>query len=709
MYLALLLTLAGCATESRRQTSRDDVQPVRLLARPPAETPGKPPTELTPQIVIDEAGKRVARAVERGTGTFVRSSTGGIQRALTTDASGEVTLNLVDADLREVIHLVLNEGLGANYMVDPTVAGRVTIQTMRPVPPKDLIAILDSMLRMNSAALVQVDGLYKVVPIEQALSSGPIVGLKPLPAASRPGFSVQVIPLRYVSPVQMRDLLAPFAPLGGAIQADPARNLLLLAGSTEQLATLNDLVASFDVDWLKGMSFGLFPLDTAAAIEIAKELDQVFDTETGPLAGALRFVPTERLNAILVVASQPEYLDRAELWIERLDRTSTGEEAQIYVYPVQNARAANLAEVLSEIFNAQGTTIGGPGILAPGLEPVELRSTSMFDIGEVAEPREERNQVDSNSDRGFRSPRRVAAAHHGGPDSSIRIIADDATNSLVIHAKPGDYRKIREALEKLDVRPLQVLIEATIAEVTLRNQLRYGIEWFFRFGSNQASLTSGETNLPVRQFPGFSALFTSADDLRLVLNALENLTDIDVISSPQVVVLDNQTAQLQVGDEVPILTQQVQSAEADANIINSVEQRQTGVILSVTPRVNASGLVTLEIQQEVSDVVPTTTSSINSPTISQRSIASTVAVQSGETVALGGLIRDNTRNTRSGLPFLSRLPAIGPLFGSTDKRNERTELIVLLTPSVIANTEQARAVTDELLGRLRGLAPLPGT
>ena len=300
-------------------------------------------------------------------------------------------------------------------------------------------------------------------------------------------------------------------------------------------------------------------------------------------------------------------------------------------------------------------------------------------------------------------PRPPAGAHR---KNEIRIIADDSTNALVIRASPRDYRKVRDALAKLDILPLQVLIEATIAEVSLRDQLRYGIEWFFRSGEFQTRFSTATGGGVSPRFPGFSALFQNAD-AAVVLNALENITDVDVISSPQVVVLDNQTAQLQVGDQVPILTQQAQSVvDVDAPVLNSIEQVQTGVILSVTPRVNAGGLVTMEIQQEVSDAVETTTSTINSPTISQRRIASTIAVQSGETVALGGLIRDNRDNRQTGLPFLSKLPVIGSLFGVTDTTSERTELLVLITPTVIGSQEEARAATEELRRRLSSVAPL---
>jgi general secretion pathway protein D len=707
VFLAVFTGLAGCAAESWRQAGRDE--PARLPASTAAETLGKTSAEPTRPIAINDADQQVARAVDRGTGTFVRPLNDGAEAA-TTNASGEITLNVVDVELREVVRLVLQDALGVNYVIDPSVGGRITVQTTRPVPAGDLVPVLDAVLRMNGAALVQTGDLFRVMPIDQALTSGPMPEVRPLPGARSRGFGVQVVPLRFVSATELAPLLEPFAPAGGAVQVDAARNLLLLAGTSEQLATLQNLVSIFDVDWMRGMSFGLFPLDTAAASDLAHELDQVFGgTETGPLAGVVRVVPIERLNAILVVSSQPSYLDQAETWIERLDRVGEGEEPEIHVYPVQNGRAATLAEVLSEIFDARTATVGEPSLLAPGLEPIELTSTQPFALGGAPDVRQTlagRTEADERrrpARSGLTGPRPPAGAHR---KNEIRIIADDSTNALVIRASPRDYRKVRDALAKLDILPLQVLIEATIAEVSLRDQLRYGIEWFFRSGEFQTRFSTATGGGVSPRFPGFSALFQNAD-AAVVLNALENITDVDVISSPQVVVLDNQTAQLQVGDQVPILTQQAQSVvDVDAPVLNSIEQVQTGVILSVTPRVNAGGLVTMEIQQEVSDAVETTTSTINSPTISQRRIASTIAVQSGETVALGGLIRDNRDNRQTGLPFLSKLPVIGSLFGVTDTTSERTELLVLITPTVIGSQEEARAATEELRRRLSSVAPL---
>ncbi len=685
----------------------------------------------------------MAPVVERGTGLFAQSPPARSRASIARDAAGAVTLNVVDADLREVVRLVLEDTLHVNYVIDPAVHGTITVQTSQPVPSASLPAMLDAILRVNGAALVEVGDLYKVVPIDQALTSGPAPGIHPVPAANRPGFSVRVVPVRFVSAAELAPLLEPFAPPGGSLQVDPERNLLLLAGTPDELSTLTDLVSMFDVDWLAGMSFGLYPLEFARPAALVTELGQIFDLESGPVSGVVRFLPIERLGAVLVMTSQPAYLERAHAWIQRLDQAGEGGEPQVFVYSVQNGRAADLADVLGEIFNVKSTAVGPQDLLAPGLQPAAIGSSLMGRESETgqaaAEPaaprpttlqparpgslqqpgREPGAQPSLQATRpptlrAGRSPTvqpaTPGAAAEGQPE--IRIIADATTNSLVIWAAPRDYRKIRKALEQLDILPLQVLIEATVAEVTLNNELRYGVEWFFHSGDFSASFSRLDTGLVNGLFPGFSALFQGGD-VTAVLNALESVTNVDVVSSPHLLVLDNQTARIQVGDQVPITVQQATSVtNPDAPIVNSIELRDTGVILSVTPRVNASGLVVMELQQEVSNVArsaqQTTTSEQSTPTIAQRQISSTVAVQSGETIALGGLIQDNQTNSRSGVPFLSRLPIIGPLFGTRDHTKDRTELLVLLTPRVIRGVAEARAVTDEMRRRLQSVAPLTG-
>jgi general secretion pathway protein D len=282
---------------------------------------------------------------------------------------------------------------------------------------------------------------------------------------------------------------------------------------------------------------------------------------------------------------------------------------------------------------------------------------------------------------------------------------------VLVLARPDQQPKIAKALAKIDVMPRQVLVEATIVEITLSGELKYGLQWYLtHHGRNNAAvldttIDNSTTAGLYKMFPGFSySVLDGAGQVRAILNALASESKLHVLSSPSVMVLDNQTANILVGDQVPIVTQQQQSTlTTSPEIINSVQYRDTGVQLSVTPRVNAGGMVTLEISQEVSDVIKTTTSGIDSPTIRQRKILSTVAVRSGQTVALGGLMRHNESTNESGIPVLHKLPVVGALFGGKDISSERTELLVMLTPRVVRDPEELARVTEELRNKLTEL------
>jgi general secretion pathway protein D len=280
----------------------------------------------------------------------------------------------------------------------------------------------------------------------------------------------------------------------------------------------------------------------------------------------------------------------------------------------------------------------------------------------------------------------------------IRVVADHTNNAILVWSTPNDYRMVVSVLRKLDQVPLQVLIEATIAEVRLNENLEYGVQWAFQSGDFSAKLANNTAGIVNAVFPGFNMVL-NATEVQAALRLLSEVTDVEIVSSPQIMVLDNQPARLQVGDQVPVATGETIS-DTGILIQSSVQYFDTGVILEVTPRVNASGLVTLEILQEVSDAVVTESSQINSPTIQQRRIRSIVSVQSGETIALGGLIRERATDGSSGIPVLSDIPLVGNAFKTTDRGVERTELLVLITPRVIRGPAQAREVTDALRQRL---------
>ncbi|TDI56333.1 MAG: type II secretion system protein GspD [Alphaproteobacteria bacterium] len=709
--LALVVSAAamlGACAELRDMMRESQRPEVVAEGAGMAEAAGKPATAGDQPIAAEAPREADVSEIIRGTGKFIDRKAAA-RSAVAVTPTGDITLNFADADIREVVRSVLGDTLGANYVLSPKVQGKVTAHTSRPLPRSALLATLENILRLHGAVLVEADGVYKVLPASEATSGAirPRLGK----GARGRGFGVQIVPLEFIAVAEMEKILQPFTTTGSILRVDKARNLLLLSGTRQELGNLLDIVGIFDVDWLAGTSVALVQLKYTEAKDVIEDLEKVFGNQSdGPMAGLVRFQPIERLNAVLVMSARPAYLKKVQEWITRFDRTSDEAGRRLFVYFVENGRAVDLAATLGQIFGTAAAPAPARAALAPGLKPVEVRTEKTV-VRTTAKPGEKPPATGQPRPMGAKktpAPKGAkAAAISIEGESEIRIIADEANNALVILATPADYRMVEAAIKKLDIVPLQVLIEATIAEVTLNDQLKYGIEWFFRTGSSSFALTegAGDDTTPDQILPNFSFLFNTPS-ARVVLNALDKVSDVNIISSPQLMVLDNQTARLQVGLQVPFATQSsVSVGDPDAPLVSTIQQLDTGVILNVTPRVNPGGLVIMEIEQEVSFVKDPGTGGVT-PTIDQSKISTTVAVQSGETVALGGLIQDTRTKITQGIPLLSRLPIIGPLFGVKEDNTDRTELLVLITPHVVRNMEEARRVTEELRRRVRAVRPL---
>lgn len=703
-------------------------------AQPAAETPQS--------LARTTAGTQTQPKIEeiQGTGLFVDDkirpkATGPSQRG------GSVTLNFVDADIRDVIKTVLGSTLGENFAIDPKVKGTITLQTTKPIPRHSVLSTLESALSLNGLALIRSANLYRVVASKSAAQNAARPRIAGMTGSSGEAYGVEILPLDYAAATEMAKIIEPLAPSGAVIRTDSVRNILIVGGTRHERETIADIVSIFDVDWLSGMSFALVPLEFAPPKEAITDLERVFGTGSGgPLEGLVKFFPVERRKAVLVVSAKPGYIAQARDWIKRLD-IGGEDEKRLYVYSVENARATDLATILSQVFSDSPASALPSRTVAPEQRQTRLTTRDRNSRGSTpntvtaqafgpplsaaqASPAPASVPTRAGAPRRVRPSGAPSTARPAVPQGAeavegplpeeltARIIPDDVNNALVIMARPAVWRMIEEALRKLDVVPLQVMIEATIAEVTLNDDLRYGVQSFFDKGKSTATLSSQDTGAVSSIFTtagGFSYIFDNGD-IRAILNALDSVTDIRVISSPQVLVLDNRTAELQVGDQVPVSTQQsVSNTDPDAPTVNSVELLDTGVVLRVTPRVNASGVVNLEIEQEESSAVSTTTSGIDSPTIQQRKLSTTVVINSGETVALGGLIRDTQTDAISGIPLLSSIPVIGNLFSSSTESGRRTELLVLITPKVIRNQEEARAVTRDLRKTLHNAAAIRNT
>ncbi len=739
---AAVLALGACQTKGDR-TDRPLSDTLSSLGIDPAGR-GNDPQSLTaangarPATVGgNPAQPIIVRGQEPGVGT------GAPVRPLAT--GGAIELNFEDAGIPTVAKTILGDLLGLTYSVDPRVQGRMTLAAGRPMARAEALSLFETALRMNGAALLVHDGVYSVVPASEVRQPGSPARYADIAnAAGAVGSAFSLYAPRHGQATSLKTILEPLYPVQGMIQADAERNLLIVSGTGEERRAVIEAAQGFDQDFLAGQSVGVFPLSRATPAEVIDELSMIYAIKGGADSN-VRFLPVDRMRAVLVVARRAAVLEQAGAWIRRLDQGGDGERT-INVHPLQHAKAADLARVLSRLFgggagdsgsplapNVQGARLsvdmagaasGGtaPGVASatPGTPATSFSSgssgasvggsttgsTGAASGGGLSSARTVRNSAAFGA--GDSSGSEFGAT--GGGGNAPRIAAHTTSNSLVVYATPAEYRLIQAAIGKLDIVPQQVMIEATIAEVTLNDSLRYGVQYFLKgngFANVKGSALGFDSNDKAglqSLLPGFNAVLGSVTDPRVVISALDSITNVKVVSSPQVVVEDNQQALLKVGDKVPVITQQVVSTTTtNAPLVNAIEFRDTGVILSVTPRVNADGTVSIDVVQEVSAVSRSADTGTLTPTISQRRIESAISVRNGQTVALGGLISEDDQGGRSGVPLLSDVPVVGELFSYNDRSRKRTELIVFITPRIIRDSNDARRVTEELMGRLRSL------
>jgi general secretion pathway protein D len=616
----------------------------------------------------------------------------------------DVSLNFEQAPLGEVMHAIMGDILQLDYVVDRPIQGQITLRTRTPIPRSELLQVLESLLKANNAILIKgADGRYLVTGDQQGRKLAPDVSN---PKSTDAGFSTIIVPLRHISASNMAEILKPVADEQAFLLVDNSRNLMMLAGTRDQLDGWLDIVATFDVDQLKGMSVGMFPLENTNVEDAAEALTAML--ASGEQTDMVRIVPVKRLNSLLIVTPRSHYLDTLGVWIERLDSVADSKfEKRLYVYPVQNTSAVRLSELLNGIYADQFSSVtvaqsgggqsGGAseGGVAPGMSLETVGSGSSGSAAfDTENPREQGGSITA-----------IGKMADSGSDSKlqdVRIVADDENNALLIYSTGKQYDLIKSALEQLDVVATQVIIEASILEVTLTDKLKYGLEWTFNNSIGNQREGTGVLTSGLDIATGFSYTVTnSLGDIKAVLNALSEESLINVISTPSVMVLDNHTAYIHVGDQVPIINEQSTSDASDTSrITQSISYKDTGVQLQVTPSVNAGGLVTMDVEQSVTDV-----GEIDSATgqraFLERTIMSRVAVRSNQAVVLGGLIRENAANTEAGIPFLHTLPLVGPLFGSVAKDDRRTELLVIITPRALVSENDLYEVGQEMRSRIR--------
>lgn len=620
------------------------------------------------------------------------------------DQANTVKLNFENADINTVAHAVLGDVLNVNYAIDPRVKGTISLSSRRPVQRGYVMLLLESALRAQGAVIIKQGGVYKIIPAKEATGVGQTnVGYE----AGTPGYGISALPLENISVESLNKILDGFGARPGSVRIDSGRNLLIVQGTTEERQTLIDTALAFDVDWMRHQSVGMFPLQNAMPDVIIQQLGKMVDP------AVVRLQPVPQMNAILAVSKSAKTIHEISTWVSRLDRLDDGGE-NVHIYQLKNADARKVASVLKSVFLAQSSSQDSTSWpsekdeVAPGGGTVTATtSAAPTTLTSSASPKLASNTDSKGINDANRASQEDSVAGDGatnGSKSKIRIVADNSNNSVVVYANMQDYRPIERALMVLDRPELQVAIEATVAEVTLNNSLNYGVQAFLQKGNY--GFSSYTTSLPLTPSPGLNFLQGAISNPQVVLNALQTVTDVRVLSSPSLVVVDNQPAVLQVGDSVPVTTASATSTvTTGAPIVNQYSYVDTGVILRVIPRVHSNAMVTLDVEQVVSQVAPGSSSTSLTPTISERKVKSTISVANGQTVVLAGLISEQRTDGGSGLPGIAGIPVIGGLLGNMSPSLQRTEIMVFIRPDIIRNSVDAQKVAEQLRRRMPGLNP----
>jgi general secretion pathway protein D len=785
----------------------------------PAVPPAAPPSPPAPEAVAEAAAP--AEPDEDG------------ERPLAEDEA--MVLNFERADIREVIHS-LATALGLSYTIDPRIEGQVTIRTTGKIARRDLFPLFNEILRNNGIAAVRQGEIYNILPVAEAKTRA-IVPRGSLREGIRAedAFVIEIISLRHVAAEEMANILQPFVTPGGDVLAYPRANTIVVTDIDSNVRRLRELVSTFDIDGFGNLHARVFKVKEGDPDELVNELLELLApygvTPTGEGEAGLSLVALSRLDAIVAFAIDRTAFDTIAYWLSILDVPPDQTSGrQTFVYNVENAKAADLAAVLNELFGGEsGTGGGGPigrqprgqpggvglfgaggaaggaqgglgaggrggrgssrrGGLGGGLSSAGGNATSaavtaqggglggggvggagtgrrgrggLTGAAQAGQPGQPGAAGQQGQVLGVSLPGGFQGGQPGGQPGApgqpsgpprifkeeVRIVADEVTNSLVILATKRDYQLIVDVLRRIDVVPRQVVLEVMIAEVVLNKDLQFGVSYAIAEGKlsglSNATVTAtgtgttgdngtttggtvtatGTPDIISRVGSGFGggflgnalrfpasggfAMISPSDNFAIFINALQALTDVKMLSAPHIIAADNREAHILVGESIPILTSSSQSTiVTNAALVNQVQYRDTGKILTVLPQVNSQGLVNMQIRQEVSAVLSTSFGNTGSPSFSTREAETTVVVQDGESVLIGGIIDDSISHTRSGIPFLMDIPVLGRAFRSDTDDVARTELLVTITPSVIRSKDEARRVTDDYSDRIEGLTEL---
>ena len=628
-------------------------------------------------------------------------------RPVSSQTGSGVVFNFDNADLYEVIR-VMSEILKINYIVDPKVRGIVNIHTSGQISAQDVFPIFQSILRLNGATAVKKDGVYEIVPMGDAkkLPIPPPTARESGKPPSEERYTIQIVVPKFIPVTEVSKMIKPFLSDGADMVEHPPNNLLIIGDLASNVKKSLEIINLFDIDIFTDLRVRIYPILNADVNEVAKEMERVFasfevSTKSGRGVG-ITFTPIVRINSLLVVSSIPNIFEKVEGWLKELDKIPTeGTKYSVFVYYVQNMKAKDLGDVLKQVYGITKEKKADfkekvvPPEYPRGVKPIPSAPTPTT----PAPAKEEAGAV---------------------PEGEINIVVDETNNALVVRAFARDYKSILETIKKLDVFPKQVLIETFLADITLDDTYKYGIEWAkFVTTSGHKQTTEAQGAVAGMQPPTdpFNAALATGSFIRYsivelggrfsaAINAAAADNRLNVISSPHILASNNKEAKIQIGTSEPLLTNTYTTTSTSTSqvIEGTIEYKDVGIILTITPRISDAGLITLEIQVEKSDAATKDVfGRTDVPYFNKTTAKTTLSVSEGQTIVIGGLIEDTRKRNKSGVPLLSKIPLLGGLFGVHDLQDKKRELVLLMTPHIITDHLQSKTVTDEFKEKVEGL------
>ncbi|PCJ27741.1 MAG: type II secretion system protein GspD [SAR86 cluster bacterium] len=603
-----------------------------------------------------------------------------------------VELNYEQADLRLILE-ELADALDISIVIDPSIDNKISIRTSeaRPLRRDDIWPLIRMLTRDAGVVLDRVGNIYNARKIPSSL---PVEIVTPDTLGQGTAARImQITPLTYVSSEAALQVIEPLLAPDGNVRTLTTNNTLAISASESQLQRINEILFLIDSDPFSNQGIHLYQLFNASAVEVADELAEILQLIEGTTP-AYQVKGIERINAILVTAPATRGFEEISRWVQILDADGQEQVEQLFYYKVKNLIAADLAETLSNVFEDDDDDASAGIVARDNSNPVAI-GNSIFE-----------DDTDTDGSGGNSPQASVNSNTIAAPVSAnlrVKIVADEATNSLLIRSTARDYRQLLTTINQLDAVPLQVMINAVIAQITLTDATQFGVDWS-RVAANSAvnniSTVTETAFLPGGGLGGLmfsKAFIDGAARVEATLEAISTNNEVELLARPSLTVANNQEGEIQIGSQVPF--QQGESIGVGGISTTNIGYRDTGIVLSITPQINNDGIVNLVIRQELSSVDNSAAGVNGNPVFNNQEINTTVVVRDGENVVLGGLIQTNKESLNTGVPGLNRVPLLGKLFSYQQETIERRELFIVLRPEIINLNSQTGLQYEDILDR----------